>query len=149
IGLVGMSRRATRFRIAWRNARQRAARYRARLAAAEARVTELEQALADADATQLHTDGACEAVQRAETAEAAIDGALPDLRRAIDSMPTTCRYHGDRLDPDQYGRMVRSEACCDTGVAPRRAREARRAIDRLAALDEPTQQPTDTTQEQP
>lgn len=91
IGLVGMSRRATRFRIAWRNARQRAARYRARLAAAEARVTELEQALADADATQLHTDGACEAVQRAETAEAAIDGALPDLRRAIDSMPTTCR----------------------------------------------------------
>ncbi|MEU4912050.1 hypothetical protein, partial [Streptomyces fradiae] len=73
IGLVGMSRRATRFRIAWRNARQRAARYRARLTTANARVAELEQALADADATQLHTDGACEAVQRAETAEAARD----------------------------------------------------------------------------
>ncbi|MEU4910224.1 hypothetical protein AB0G26_16860, partial [Streptomyces fradiae] len=43
IGLVGMSRRATRFRIAWRNARQRAARYRTETQQLRARVAELEQ----------------------------------------------------------------------------------------------------------
>jgi chromosome segregation ATPase len=37
-----------------------------------ARVAELEQALADADADQLHVDVTCEAVQRAERAEAAL-----------------------------------------------------------------------------
>jgi hypothetical protein len=48
-GLVGMSRRATRFRIAWRNARQRAARYRTETQQLRARVAELEAAEAAAE----------------------------------------------------------------------------------------------------
>ena len=89
------------------------------------------------------------AEQRAERADAerdqawaAIRSALPDLRRAVDCLDATCRYHGDRLDPDEYGRRYRAEACCDTGIEPRRAREARQTLDRLrAALDE-QQEPT-------
>lgn len=65
---------------------------------------------------------------------------LPALRRAIDCLDTTCRYHGNRLDPDRFGRMTRSEACCDTGIEPRRAREARAALEALAALDRQEQQ---------
>lgn len=76
--------------------------------------------------------------RRAEQAEASIRDAAPFLSRALDCLDTTCRYHGDQLDPDHFGRMTRSEACCDTGVEPHRAREARQALDRLrAALDEP------------
>ncbi|MFE6126775.1 ParB N-terminal domain-containing protein [Streptomyces sp. NPDC056437] len=73
--------------------------------------------------------------KRAEKAEAQLAGVkewLPVLRRAIDCLDTTCRYHGDQLDPDRFGRMTRSEACCDTGVEPRRAREARLALAALA-----------------
>ena len=62
---------------------------------------------------------------------------LPTLRRAVSSLPAVCRYHGDQLDPDRFGRMTRSEACCDTGVPARRRREAEQA---LAALD-PQEQP--------
>jgi hypothetical protein len=62
---------------------------------------------------------------------------LPTLRRAVDCLDTICRYHGDQLDPDHFGRMTHSEACCDTGIEPRRAREARAALAALAALDEP------------
>ena len=76
--------------------------------------------------------------ERGDRAEAAIREAAPTLRRALDCLDATCRYHGDRLDPDEYGRRFRAEACCDTGVEPRRAREGRAALDRLcAALDEP------------
>ncbi|MEU9014302.1 hypothetical protein AB0D12_31935 [Streptomyces sp. NPDC048479] len=57
---------------------------------------------------------------------------LPALRRAVAELPATCRYHGDRLDPDRFGQMTRSEACCDTGRPARRRREAMTA---LAALD--------------
>jgi hypothetical protein len=64
---------------------------------------------------------------------------LPALRRAVDYLDTTCRYHGDRLDPDRFGRMTRSEACCDTGIEPRRAREARAALDALTRLVEEQQ----------
>jgi formylglycine-generating enzyme required for sulfatase activity len=67
---------------------------------------------------------------------AAVRAWLPALRRAVDCLDTTCRYHGDRLDPDRFGRMTRSEACCDTGIEPRRAREARAALDALTALAE-------------
>lgn len=78
---------------------------------------------------------------RAERAEAAIRDALPDLTRAIDCLDATCRYHGDNLDPDEHGSLYRREACCDTGVEPRRAREARQTLDRLrAALDEHQEQ---------
>lgn len=59
---------------------------------------------------------------------------LPVLRRALESLPATCRYHGDQLDPDRFGRMTRSEACCDTGIPARRRREAENA---LTMLDQP------------
>lgn len=54
---------------------------------------------------------------------------LPVIRRALSSLPETCRYHGDQLAPHQpsYGR----EACCDTGIPARRRRLAMRAIDGL------------------
>lgn len=77
--------------------------------------------------------------RRAEKAEATVRSWLPALRRAIDCLDTTCRYHGDQLDPDRFGRMTRSEACCDTGVEPRRAREARAALEAFAALDQQEQ----------
>ena len=93
------------------------------------------------------------AEQRAKRAEAerdqargAVRSALPDLRRAVDCLDATCRYHGDRLDPDEYGRRYRAEACCDTGIEPRRAREARQTLDHLrAALDEHQEQPAPAT----
>ena len=114
--------------------------------------TELDQLYAERDmlgreADRLRKDWV-EQRTRAERAEAerdqardAIRSALPDLRRAVDCLDATCRYHGDRLDPDEYGRRYRAEACCDTGVEPRRAREARQTLDRLsAALDEHQEQ---------
>lgn len=80
---------------------------------------------------------------RAERAEAAIRDAAPILRRALDCLDATCRYHGDRLDPDEHGRRYRAEACCDTGIEPRRAREATAALSRLrTALDEHQEQQT-------
>lgn len=78
--------------------------------------------------------------ERADRAESAVRSWLPVLRRAVDCLDTTCRYHGDRLDPDRFGRMTRSEACCDTGIEPRRALEARAALEALAALDQQEQQ---------
>lgn len=133
-----------------------------RLSAAEAtRLAEHARAeLAEADELRRTVQGQQRAMQDAITrtraaeaaiveveaerdqARGAIRSALPDLRRAIDCLDATCRYHGDRLDPDEYGRRYRAEACCDTGVEPRRAREARQTLDRLrAALDE-QQEPT-------
>jgi hypothetical protein len=76
-------------------------------------------------------------------ATAAVRDWLPVLRRAIGCLPTACRYHGEQLDPDQFGRMTRSEACCETGIKPRRAREARAALAALTAPDG-TEQPTTT-----
>ncbi|WP_385618604.1 hypothetical protein PXH67_06395 [Streptomyces sp. P8-A8] len=74
------------------------------------------------------------AEERAEQAEAVLRGGAPVIQRALDCLDTTCRYHGDRLDPDEYGRRVRSEACCDTGIEPRRAREAKAALGRVRAV---------------
>ena len=132
-----------------------------RLSAAEAtRLAEHARAeLAEADELRRTVQGQQRAMQDAITrtraaeaaiveveaerdqARGAIRSALPDLRRAIDCLDATCRYHGDRLDPDEYGRRYRAEACCDTGVEPRRAREARQTLDRLsAALDEHQEQ---------
>ncbi|MFJ8583659.1 hypothetical protein ACIRD2_03225 [Streptomyces sp. NPDC093595] len=76
------------------------------------------------------------AEDRARRAAATVREWLPALRRAVDCLDTTCRYHGDQLDPDHFGRMTRSEACCDTGIEPRRAREARAALAALTRLTE-------------
>ena len=108
--------------------------------------TRAERAEAERDqarhATAFQRERASGLSARVEQAEAAIRSALPDLQRAIDCLDATCRYHGDCLDPDEYGRRYRAEACCDTGVEPRRAREARQTLDRLrAALDEHQEQP--------
>lgn len=75
---------------------------RDQLATAEARVVELEAALADADATQLHTDGACEAVQRAETAEAALDRVRATVNDLCDEPHPT----HDHICPDDVRRYV-------------------------------------------
>ena len=98
----------------------------------------LDQLYADLEKAKRAADLLADSHRRAEQAEAAIREAGPVLRSALDCLDATCRYHGDRLDPDEYGRRFRAEACCDTGVEPRRAREGRAALDRLcAALDEP------------
>ena len=116
---------------------------------AEAMTAAMESTAADALAhglCHMKLMAQCTRAERAEAerdqARGAIRSALPDLQRAIDCLDATCRYHGDCLDPDEYGRRYRAEACCDTGVEPRRAREARQTLDRLrAALDEHQEQP--------
>ncbi len=97
--------------------RDRAHRYRDRYTTAKVRIRELEQALADADTTQLHTDRTCEAVQRAGRAEAAVDR----VRVTVDDLCDEPHPTHDHICPDDVRRTL------------------------LAALDEPTQQPTDTT----
>lgn len=62
---------------------------------------------------------------------AAVPGAVPVLRRALEQLPETCRYHGDQLDPDHTRALYRSEACCDTGIP---ALRRRRAFEALASL---------------
>ncbi|MEU4256297.1 hypothetical protein AB0B42_00545 [Streptomyces fradiae] len=76
-----------------------------------ARVAELEQALADADTTQLHTDGACEAVQRAETAEAARDR----VRALHQPTPGVGFGPDDDPTPGAYGDIA--QACTSCGTA--------------------------------
>ncbi|MER8090714.1 hypothetical protein ABTZ57_37975 [Streptomyces sp. NPDC094048] len=59
----------------------------------------------------------------------------PRIRRALESLPAQCRYHGDRLDPDHlsWGR----EACCDTGEPALRRRVALEALTALTNLAPP------------
>jgi hypothetical protein len=81
---------------------------------------------------QNNLDAACAAVERAEQAEAALarlTRALPAVRRALDSLPARCRYHGEDTDPRRpsYGH----EACCDTGIPAQRRRLAEQALTQL------------------
>lgn len=61
---------------------------------------------------------------------------IATIRAALSTLPAQCRYHGDRTDPDRYGRMTRSEACCDTGIPAHRRKQAEAALARLRALAE-------------
>jgi hypothetical protein len=52
---------------------------------------------------------------------------LPVLRRAVEALPSKCRYH-DETHPHGAWR----EACCDTGVPARRRALAEEALGALA-----------------
>ncbi|PSK52424.1 hypothetical protein B0E38_04750 [Streptomyces sp. 111WW2] len=58
--------------------------------------------------------------------------AVPVIARALDRLPKSCRYHGDRLDPAEYGGWRRT-ACCDTGEPARLRQQAEAAL--LALTD--------------
>ncbi len=57
------------------------------------------------------------------------DTAATQIRRALEKLPATCRYHGDNTQPDRpgWGR----EACCDTGIPAQRRKLAEAALDQL------------------
>ncbi|MFJ3283327.1 hypothetical protein [Streptomyces halstedii] len=63
--------------------------------------------------------------------DAALQGHLPVLWRAVEELPAKCRYHDD-ITPHGSWR----EACCDTGVPARRRFLAEEALNALAALGE-------------
>lgn len=50
------------------------------------------------------------------------------IRRALEALPATCRYHGDELE---WG--LRREACCDTGKPALLRRKAEDALKRATA----------------
>ncbi|MFF1348498.1 hypothetical protein ACFVZJ_21385 [Streptomyces sp. NPDC058322] len=52
------------------------------------------------------------------------------IEAALNELPSQCRYHGDQTAPDHYGRMTRSEACCDTGIPAQRRKVAEEALAR-------------------
>lgn len=54
---------------------------------------------------------------------------ITTIRRALDELPSTCRYHGDNTAPDRpgWGR----DACCDTGTPAQRRKDAEQALDQL------------------
>lgn len=57
---------------------------------------------------------------------------MPDLSRiraALEQLPTTCRYHGDKIDPPEG--LLRREACCDTGIPAMRRRQAEEQLQAL------------------
>lgn len=64
--------------------------------------------------------------QEAEAKVAALRERLPVLRRAVETLPATCRYH-DETHPHGSWR----EACCDTGVPARRRALAEQALNAL------------------
>ena len=55
-----------------------------------------------------------------------LEDALPAIRRALEQLPSTCRYHGDKTMPADT--WPRREACCDTGIPAQRRKEAEAAI---------------------
>lgn len=56
------------------------------------------------------------------------------LRAALQELPARCRYHGDRTQPPSGG--VPREACCDTGVAAHRRKQAEAVLARLTRTEE-------------
>lgn len=65
--------------------------------------------------------------QRAEETLRRAREAVPVIARALDRLPKECRYHGDRLDPADYGGWGRT-ACCDTGEPARLRQQAELAL---------------------
>lgn len=58
--------------------------------------------------------------------DAALQGHLPALRRAVEELPAKCRYHDDTAPHGSW-----REACCDTGVPARRRFLAEEALNAL------------------
>ncbi|MGX1301401.1 hypothetical protein RKD35_002889 [Streptomyces albogriseolus] len=79
--------------------------------------------------------------QHAEQALARARAAVPAITRALAKLPSTCRYHGDRTDPADYGGWGRT-ACCDTGE-PARYRQL--AEDALRAFTDTSEDAPDTS----
>ncbi|MEU0836090.1 hypothetical protein [Streptomyces sp. NPDC005969] len=64
--------------------------------------------------------------------DAALQDHLPVLRRAIEALPETCRYHADTSPRGGW----RDEACCDTGIPARRRALAEKALGALSKTKE-------------
>ena len=62
--------------------------------------------------------------------DAALQGHLPALRRAVEELPAKCPYHDDTAP---YGSW--REACCDTGAPARRRALAEEALNALTKKD--------------
>lgn len=73
------------------------------------------------------------AAEAAGRTAAAVIEAVPPLRRALEQLPATCRYHGDQLTAAHYSR---GEGCCDTGIPALRRWRAAEALEKLNALKE-------------
>lgn len=58
------------------------------------------------------------------------------IRRALDRLPVSCRYHGANTAPDSQHSQLR-EACCDTGVDAQRRKLAMAVLDTLAPGETP------------
>ncbi|MFF7631412.1 hypothetical protein [Streptomyces cyaneofuscatus] len=56
---------------------------------------------------------------------------LPVLRRAVESLPSKCRYHDDTTPHGTW-----REACCDTGIPARRRAIAEKALIALSETEE-------------
>lgn len=66
---------------------------------------------------------------RAETPTAGID--LPTIRTALQRLPETCRYHGERIEPEGSSWVSLRESCCDTGLPAVLRRRAMDVLDRI------------------
>jgi hypothetical protein len=58
------------------------------------------------------------------------------IRRALETIPAECRYHGERLEID-YG-LHGMGSCCDTGKPSMYRKYAMEALDRAVAEQETT-----------
>jgi hypothetical protein len=70
---------------------------------------------------------------------------LRTLRTAIETLPRTCKYHGEDIEPlaPAFSAWPYREACCDTGVPALRRRRAEEVLARLEALDAAARKPHD------
>ncbi|MHA6764734.1 hypothetical protein [Streptacidiphilus sp. PAMC 29251] len=77
---------------------------------------------------------ACAAKVRAE---AAAQGPAPfdllTIRSALEKLPATCRYHGERIEPEGSSWVSLRESCCDTGLPSVLRRRAMDVLDRIEA----------------
>lgn len=66
-------------------------------------------------------------LKRALAVRARESDALAVIGRALDSLPTTCPYHGEHTDPESFP-LSWGEACCGAGVAAQRRKQAEAAL---------------------
>lgn len=57
---------------------------------------------------------------------------LADIRRALEALPETCRYHGDKL---WRGGQFYDGACCETGKPSLYRHQAEDALKRLQGAE--------------
>lgn len=54
---------------------------------------------------------------------------LSSIRAALQQLPATCHYHGEKIDPPKD--FFRREACCATGIPAMRRRQAEEQLEAL------------------